>query len=205
MLNYIMVLMECKCSDVWIRTHQSFGEACRILSIKNSDCTVADVGCLSMLQLRELQRHMSVHGIKCDIIGIDINPSGFDGDEFVQKNILDVSIHDVSMHDVADIVVCENFFGQFERSHESWSKAVRNSANILKNDGIMITQVTECVSWVSRMFTRGGLSQKYIKMTKNEALEHADRCFKMCSKKCGHGSVILPHPPAWMACAPDES
>ena len=125
---------------------------------------------------------MRAHGIKCDIIGIDINPSGFDGDEFVQKDILDVD-----MNDVADIVVCENFFGQFERSHESWSKAVRNSANILKNDGVMITQVNECVSWASKIFTRGGLSQRYVKMTKDEALEHADRCFKMCSEKCGHG------------------
>lgn len=176
-------IMECMCKNVWIRVLKSYGEACRLLSIKNKDCTVVDVGCGMSPTLHELQRHLREHGVKCHTVGIDITQPNKEVDEFIHSNILDVDLHDV-----ADIVIGVSFFPQF-KDRTSWKKAVRISANMLKTDGILIIDIESRVTWRMRLL-RLRPDSDYKKMTKEEALQHAEQCFNACLEKCPHGETI---------------
>ena len=88
------------------------------------------------------------------------------------------AILDVDIHDVADIVIGEAFFPQF-KDRISWRKAICVSANILKKDGLMIMEIDRCKTWRLKLM-RIYPSQEYKKMTRDEALEHAEQCFGTC-------------------------
>ena len=101
-------------------------------------------------------------------------------DRFINKEI-----SKVDMPGIADVVTSRHVFVMCYLE-KKFRNVVRVSANMLKDDGVMITDLESCetpkprlgetdINWFPRV------------MTKQDALEHADMCFRLCMKKCPHG------------------
>ena len=175
--------MGCKCDKIWIKSEKVYGHACTVLADRNRDCTIVDVGCKNRPHLHEIKRHLLRHNIRCKTIGIDDDPYDTEVDRFINKDV-----RDVRMPSTADVVVGRYVFHMCNTKTE-FRDIIRASADILKKDGLMITDVYTYKMTKPRrkpvlqyMFTQS--------MTKKDALAHADMCYGKCYEKCPHGTTI---------------
>ena len=169
------------CKEFWFKYETVYGGACDLLAERNRDCTIVDVGCHNLPYLHEIKRHLlNRHHIRCRTIGIDVDIYDIEVDRFINKEI-----YKVDMPGIADVVTSRYVF-VICYTEKQFRNTVRASANMLKDDGVMITDLEGCetpkprlgeriINWLPRV------------MTKQDALEHADMCFGLCMEKCPHG------------------
>ena len=158
-----------------------YGHVCGILAAHNKDCTIIDVGCGNLPNLYEIKRHLSKHNIRCKTIGIDVDICDIEVDRFVHRDVRDVKIPCT-----ADIVISRHVFDMCN-TKTKFSNVVRASADMLKKDGLMITETYSSDALKSRCGTfHSCLTQT---MTKTEAINHAKTCYKTYYDKCQHGSI----------------
>ena len=169
------------CKDIWFKYEYVYGDACDLLAERNRDCTIVDVGCCNLPHLHEIKRHLlNSHHIRCRTIGIDEDIHDIEVDRFINKEI-----SKVDMPRVADVVTSRHVF-VMRYPERKFRNAVRASANMLKDDGVMITNLEGCETPKPRP---GEIAINCFPrvMTKQDALEHADMCFRLCMEKCPHG------------------
>ena len=169
------------CKELWFKYEPVYGDACDLLAERNRDCTIVDVGCRNLPYLHEIKRHLlNSHHIRCRTIGIDGSLFDIEVDRFINKEI-----SKVDMPGIADVVTSRHVFVMCYLE-KKFRNVVRASADMLKDDGVMITDLECCetpklrpgviaINWLPRV------------MTKQDALEHADMCFRRCYEKCPHG------------------
>ena len=169
------------CNDLWFKFESVYGNACDLLAERNRDCTIVDVGCHNLPYLHEIKRHLlNRHHIRCRTIGIDVDIYDIEVDRFINKEI-----SKVDMPDIADVVTSRYVF-VICYTEKQFRNTVRASANMLKDDGVMITDLEGCET-PKPILGVTDMNRFPRVMTKKDALEHADMCFRQCYEKCPHG------------------
>ena len=88
-------------------------------------------------------------------------------------------------------MIASSLFPIFSRDRERWKTAVQNSANMLKPDGLLITEIVKRSNISSKLFKTSRVRMdEPITMTKQNALEHAEKCFGKYLEECSHYSII---------------
>ena len=160
-----------------------YGEATIWLAERKRDCTVIDAGFGGNIELHELQRHLRKHGIKARTIGIDTWAWDAEVDEFIQSDI-----RDVKLPGVADMVICRAVTHFFDDDSTEFKKMIENCADWLKPDGVLFTDIDRPP--LGEGFLKQYLDGQMRAMSKNEAMEHADKCHLLNTDKCLHGKKL---------------
>ena len=176
--------MECECDDFSISGDYIYGEACVWLAERKRDCTIIHAGFGGHYGLYELQRHLRKHDINAHTIGIDIQVWDAEVDEFIQSDI-----RDVKLPGVADMVICHAVTHFFDDDSTEFKKMIENCADWLKPDGVLFTDIDRPRT-LRKRFLRQRPGEQMRAMSKNEAMDHADKCHLLKADKCNHGKEL---------------
>ena len=188
--------MVCDC-NVWIKGGFAYHDVLNLLTWKNKDCVLVDVGCGYSPYLHEVKRHLKKHGVECRTIGIDIFEKDIEVDTFLRKNIYEIK----DMNDVADVVVSLGVFTtahsetglkrkRFFSDKKTFKQCIDNCANMLKNDGVMVVGLLRN-SPVYQFHRDNEEPLVAIKiMNKTDLFKHADECCNKYLVDCKHGLDI---------------
>lgn len=203
--------MVCECGICWIKLALLYGDVVTLLTWKNSDCVLVDVGCGSSPYLHEIKRHLfNNHNIKCKTIGIDHVYTDIEADIVIKDKIQNVK----KFTGEADIVTASNVFTIMHsnlpydkdspdaktsfKNKEAFKNSIMSCVRMLKPDGILLINIVNTEKSLLKKIKT--LFQKYpdnplnipnIKiMNKKDATEHANMCHMKYFEECPHGLTI---------------
>ena len=180
-----MVIMRCK-HLCWITAeNDAYSLACVMLSEKQGDVTIIDVGCGDAPYLFEIRRHLQKHGVNAYTIGIDKCKMDVLVDEFIHSDVLNVNFDGR-----ADVVFACGIMGYMKTADE-FQTFMHAVARMMKPNGKLFIHS----SFNARDDPSISLTDVRV-MTKYETVKHAC-CFTGCTESkihCMHGQTELP---AW--------